>query len=288
MVSRLSADSALDGSTKVSQLIQHISSLQNPRIKSALRLHSSRVRKDQNRMIVFGRREFERALQANIEFAEIFIRQDADQDVLDLIPQSGSDGAHDTFAATVSSEVFSKLMFGDRPDAIVGVAARPSMSIEDVKFSSPGFVLVLQAIEKPGNLGAILRSADACNAAAVLLADSETDFYHPNSIRASTGSVFTLPLATGSSKEIQDWIEGNQLSVVTAIVEGATDIFDADLTGDIAIVLGNEARGLNEKWRSENFVPIRLPMQGIADSLNVSVTASVMMYETVRQQKKLK
>ena len=191
----------------------------------------------------------------------------------------------DTLVATVSDEVFSKLMFGQRDDFVIGIAKRPSTTIGNLEFSSPGFALVLQAIEKPGNLGAILRTADACNAAAVLLADSETDFYHPNSIRASTGAVFKLPVASGTSAEVQQWIEHNQLQVVTAIVEGSTELFDADLTGNIALVLGNEARGLDQHWRNEEFQPIRLPMQGIADSLNVSVTAAVMMYETVRQQK---
>lgn len=233
-------------------------------------------------MIVFGQREFERAKRSNIEFAEVFVHQDADQEILAMAQSATADPA--AFLATVSKEVFSKLMFGDRPDFIIGVAPRPSTSLADLKFSPPGFVLVLQAIEKPGNLGAILRSADACSAAAVLLADSETDFYHPNSIRSSTGVVFTIPIAAGSSKEIQDWISQNQLRVLTAIVEGATDLFDADLTGNLAIVLGNEARGLDHQWRDQSFEPIRLPMNGVADSLNVSVTASVMMYEAIRQR----
>ena len=191
----------------------------------------------------------------------------------------------DTLIATVSDEVFSKLMFGQRTDVVIAIADRPSTKLESIKFSSPGFALVLQAIEKPGNLGAILRSADACNAAAVLLADSETDFYHPNSIRASTGAVFKLPVASGTSTEVQRWIVANQLRVITAMVEGSVELFDADLTGNIALVLGNEARGLDGNWHNDDFQPIRLPMQGIADSLNVSVTAAVMMYETVRQQK---
>ena len=233
-------------------------------------------------MIVFGRREFERAKSSNIEFAEVFVRQDADQETLTIAQSATADPA--AFLATLSDDVFSKLMFGDRPEFIIGVASRPSTSLADFKFSPPGFVLVLQAIEKPGNLGAILRSADACGAAAVLLADSETDFYHPNSIRSSTGVVFKIPTAAGSSQEIQDWIAENRLRVLTAIVEGATDLFDADLTGDLAIVLGNEAKGLDDQWRDQKFEPIRLPMNGLADSLNVSVTASVMMYEAIRQR----
>ena len=233
-------------------------------------------------MIVFGRREFERAKRSGVEFAEVFVRQDADQEVLAMAQSATVDPT--TFLATVSNDVFSKLMFGDRPEFIIGVASRPSTLLADLRFSPPGFVLVLQAIEKPGNLGAILRSADACGAAAVLLADSETDFYHPNSIRSSTGVVFTLPTASASSQEIQDWLAENQLRVLTAIVEGSTDLFDADLTGDLAIVLGNEAKGLDAQWRDQRFEPIRLPMNGLADSLNVSVTASVMMYEAIRQR----
>ncbi len=272
-----------DGLTIVSsKLIQHISSLQNTRIKTALKLHSSRGRKEQNRIIIFGCREFERAAASKVEFTEVFVHHQADQEIFKMVE---SDVSPDAMIATVSNDVFSKLMFGERADVVIAVAKRPSTNLETIKFAGSGFVLVLQAIEKPGNLGAILRTADACNAAAVLLADSETDFYHPNSIRASTGAVFKLPVATGTSTEVQGWIAANQLRVVTAIVEGSTELFDADLTGNIVLVLGNEARGLDEQWRNENFQPIRLPMQGIADSLNVSVTAAVMMYETVRQQK---
>lgn len=233
-------------------------------------------------MIVFGRREFARAQKSNVEFAEVFVRQDADQEILAIAHSATVDSA--AFLATVSDDVFSKMMFGDRAEFLIGVAPRPSTSLANLKFSPPGFALVLQAIEKPGNLGAILRSADACGAAAVLLADSETDFYHPSSIRSSTGVVFTLPVATGSSTEIQEWICEKQLRVLTAIVEGATELFDADLTGDLAIVLGNEARGLDGQWRHQSFEPIRLPMNGLADSLNVSVTASVIMFEAIRQR----
>lgn len=263
-------------------MIQHISSLQNTRVKAALRLHSSRGRKDQDRIIIFGRREFERAAASKIVFEEVFVRQGADQGTFEMVKSNVSP---DTLMATVSEDVFSKLMFGQRADVVIGIAKRPSTTIGDLEFSNPGFALVLQAIEKPGNLGAILRTADACNATAVLLADSETDFYHPNSIRASTGAVFRLPIASGTSVEVQQWIKTNQLRVVTAIVEGSTELFDANLTDNIALVLGNEARGLDQQWRNEEFHPVRLPMQGIADSLNVSVTAAVMMYETVRQQK---
>jgi len=273
MASRFPAAIAFDGLTKVSsKLTQHISSLQNPRVKAALKLHSSRGRKDQNRMIIFGRREFERAAAAKIDFLEVFVREDADPEISSLVESSAS---AETLIASVSPEVFSKLMFGERSDFVIGIAQRPSTLISELKFSNPGFVLVLQAIEKPGN---------ASSAAAVLLADCETDFYHPNSIRASTGAVFSLPLASGTSQEIQEWISANQLRVVTAIVEGSTELFDADLTGNIAIVLGNEARGLDHQWKKEKYQPVRLPMLGVADSLNVSVTASVMMYETVRQQ----
>ena len=263
-------------------MIQHIFSLQNARIKTALKLHTSRGRKDQNRIIIFGRREFERAAASKIAFEEVFVRHDADQKTIAMVKSNVSS---ENLIATLSEEVFSKLMFGQRDDAVIGIAKRPSSSLSSLSFSGPGFVLVLQAIEKPGNLGAILRTADACDAAAVLLADSETDFYHPNSIRASTGAVFKTPIASGTSAEVQQWLTAQRLQVMTAIVEGSTELFEADLTGDIALVLGNEARGLDQQWHRQEFQPIRLPMRGIADSLNVSVTAAVIMYETARQQR---
>lgn len=268
-------------------MIERITSHHNPRIKNTIRLHSSRGRQSQGRIIVFGTREVERAIGAGIDFEEIFF---ADAETDELV---GSIAAKTAGTATrliyLDEDVFAKIAYGDRTDGVVGVAARPKTNLERVDphpagVPNSGLVMVVQAIEKPGNIGAIIRTADACGVAAVICADPLTDVFHPNSIRASTGTVFSVPVATGSSEQVQNWLREHEFQVLTARLDNATDFFQSDLTGNIAIVVGNEAKGLDQQWSREGYTAVRLPMLGQADSLNVSVTASVMMYEAMRQR----
>jgi TrmH family RNA methyltransferase len=265
------------------ELIERITSLQNPRIKQAMRLHSSRGRQTQGRLIVFGRREVERALDAGLEFEEIFVGDSMSRSDLGAIQERTTHSSAQWI--TVSPDVLAKLTYGDRVDEMVGVANRPRTDLSGLTVSSPALVVVAQAIEKPGNLGAIVRTADACAVGAVLLADPMTDFFHPNSIRSSTAAVFGMPCATGTTAEILGWLNENGFRIFTAQLDGAIDLFDAELTGNVALVLGNEADGLDSNWSNDSFTSVKLPMQGIADSLNVSVTASVMIYEATRQRK---
>lgn len=273
-----------------------ISSLQNPRIKRALKLHSSRGRRSQQRIIVFGRREITRAIATGITFEEFFVCHDAALPTADDIEIVNPDvmsklanelGVPSTEAQyfVTSPDVFAKLAYGDRREGVVGVAAMPQRSLDSIEVPTKSLIVVLQAIEKPGNVGAIFRSADACGAAAVLLADPLTDPFHPNAIRASTGTVFSLPTASGSTAEIQVWLASRAFRVYSAMLEGAIDFFEVDFRQTTAIVLGNEANGLTSDWAAGSCQPVKLPMQGVADSLNVSVTAAAMLYEAVRQRR---
>lgn len=232
-------------------------------------------------MILFGERQVLRALKAGFEFDELFFCESiaTTETISKEFDQPGLK------CVILASEVFTKLMFGERGDKVIGIAKRPEFELNHVKFERPGLVLVAQAIEKPGNLGAILRSAEACGVSAVLVVDALTDLYHPNTIRASTGAVFSLQTVVTSSKEAREWLKGHQFRIFAAQLDGATDFFQQQLTGDVAIVVGNEAAGLDEHWKNENCVPVRLPMLGKIDSLNVSVTASVMLYESTRQRR---
>ncbi len=263
-------------------MLEKISSPQNPRIKQAIRLHSSRGRQSQGRIIVFGTREVIRALQAGLKFDELFICESISSPDLNALVNQTRGSA--TRLAMLTSNVFAKVTYGDRDSGVVAVGPRPNTDLNQLSVQEPLLVVVAQAIEKPGNLGAIIRTADACAVSCVLLADPLTDTFHPNSIRSSTGTVFGMPLATGSSEEIQDWLQVNHCRVFTAMLENAENCFAADLTGNVAIVVGNEANGLTKDWTNKNFSPVKLPMQGRADSLNVSVTASVMIYEAARQR----
>jgi TrmH family RNA methyltransferase len=145
-------------------------------------------------------------------------------------------------------------------------------------------VAVIEGVEKPGNLGAVLRSADGAGVDAVVVADPATDPWNPNAIRASLGTVFTVPIAVATAAEAFDWLRNQGIGAVAALVDAPLSYTDADLTGALAIVLGSETAGLSEVWRTGDVTPVRVPMRGVADSLNVSVTAAILFYEALRQR----
>jgi TrmH family RNA methyltransferase len=180
--------------------------------------------------------------------------------------------------------VYAKLAFGERVEGIVAVAHMPTRTLDTIKLPAAPLVAVIEAIEKPGNLGAILRTADAAGASAVLVADAGTDLFNPNAIRASQGVIFHLPLAAATTGEILAWLRAHQLHIFAARVDGAIDYRAADYGPPSAIVLGSEDRGLSDAWRAADITAIRLPMLGAGDSLNVSVTAGVLLYEALRQR----
>lgn len=273
--------------------METITSAQNQRFKDAMRLHTSRGRQKQQRIIVFGYREVSRAIEAGVHFSEAMILPERLGDRQLDIRNPGA--KPDTTIVPLARPLFEKLAFGDRVDGVVGIAARPDTSLEklDDRLARNGvsvaagvsLVLVVEAIEKPGNFGAIARSADACGADALLISDPLTDVFHPNSIRSSVATVFSVPLACASSNTIQEWLSENQYQLVVGTPEAQISLYDQDLSGRIAFVVGNEARGLSEQWRTGEWQGVKIPMSGIGDSLNVSVTASLMMFEATRQQR---
>ena len=185
----------------------------------------------------------------------------------------------------VPEALFDKLKYGDRSDGVVATAIRPQRQLDDFDVSPSSFYLVIHAIEKPGNLGAIVRSADGAGAHGVIVVDAITDAFHPNSIRTSMGTVFSVPVAVTTSAVALEWLQRNDIRPVIAHPRAALNFYEADLTGKLAIVLGNEAQGLTDQWNLPNGSSVRLPMNGIADSLNVSVSASIMAYEAYRQRR---
>jgi TrmH family RNA methyltransferase len=260
-----------------------ISSVQNQRIKDALKLRDRRQRDKQQRIIIDGGRELLRAIEGDIAVAEVFLCQalvhGADsRRALELVEQSSAD------VWEVTEAVFEKLTYGDRGDGLIAVGAIRARSLDQLVTPPGALVAVLEGIEKPGNVGAILRSADAAGVAAVLVADPRTDLYNPNCIRASMGTVFTLPVAVTTSGEARQWLQQRGFRVHAARVDGAIDYTAVDFTGATAIVLGSEAEGLSDAWSGDGIKAIRLPMLGKADSLNVSVTAAVLFYEALRQR----
>jgi TrmH family RNA methyltransferase len=169
---------------------------------------------------------------------------------------------------------------------VVAVVRSPSATLETLVASLPPdpLVVVVEAVEKPGNLGAILRTADGAGADAVIAADARTDLFNPNAIRASLGTIFALPVAAGPSSEVLEQLAARGVRLVAARVDTEGTYMDADFRGPLALVLGSEAEGLGSAWDDPRVEPVRIPMRGAADSLNVSVAAAVLLYEAVRQR----
>lgn len=261
----------------------HIASAANPRIRAAANLRDRRARDDAGLTIVDGGREVRRAVEAGVAVEEAFVcealvRTDDARAAVGALEASGAR------IWTTSEAAFMKVAFGERAEGVVAVVRIPSTHLDALRIPEDPLLVVLEAVEKPGNLGAVLRSADGAGADALILADPRTDPFNPNAIRASAGTAFTVPIATGSSAEAQEWLRGQAVRVVAARVDAATDVWDTDLTGPLAIALGSETDGLSAAWSANDVTAVRLPMLGIAESLNVSVAAAVLLYEARRQR----
>lgn len=258
-----------------------ITSLQNRRVKSAIKLRNRRGRVQQGRILIDGARELSQAVQANVELLELFVCSE-----LCTSPLSRQLVSHisDAEVLYVDEPVFSKLAFGQRSEGIMGVATTPRRNLDDLALDQGALIVVLEGVEKPGNLGAVIRSADGAGASAVVVTGVGTDLFNPNVIRASLGTVFTLPVCAADQPDALDWLCGGGVQILTARVDAATDYVDVNLTGPTAIVLGSESAGLSPAWNATHATPIKLPMRGTADSLNVSATAAVLLYEARRQR----
>jgi TrmH family RNA methyltransferase len=184
----------------------------------------------------------------------------------------------------VTGEVFEKLCFGERTSGVVAVADTPRRSLDGLRLPAGPLVAVLEGLEKPGNVGAVLRSADGAGVDAVVVADLRSDLFNPNTIRASLGTVFGAGVVTASSEETLGWLRALGVPIFAAKPQAEASYADVDYRAGGAIVLGSEAEGLSNKWNGADITPIALPMRGIADSLNVSATAAVLFYEAQRQR----
>jgi RNA methyltransferase, TrmH family len=260
-----------------------ITSTANPRVKAAAKLRNSAQRAEQGRFMINGLREIGRALDGGLTLQEIYIcpEQCDSADCRRLL-----DRLKKTTAAQfeVSTAVFSILAYGSRMEGVLAVAEIPERNLQSLRLPDSPLVTVLEKIEKPGNIGAVVRSADAVGISAVIVADASGDLYNPNAIRASLGTIFTLPVCAASSAETMAWLRKQKFKIFAARVDGALDYTACDFTGPCAVVLGSEAEGLSDAWRADDVTSICLPMRGAADSLNVSATAAVLFYEALRQR----
>jgi TrmH family RNA methyltransferase len=262
-----------------------IESPQNPRIRAAAALRDRRDRERRNRTLVDGAREVLRAIRAGVAIEELFVLADGcrSPDCREVLAEAAARALTRT---DVGQRAFEKLAFGARTEGVVAVATPPPHGLADLRLPPDPLVVVLEGVEKPGNLGAILRSADGAGADAVIVAadGGGTDLFNPNAIRASVGTIFHVPVAAAPAVEVLAWLREAGVRLVAARVDGARSYTSVDLGGPLAVILGSEAEGLSEAWSGADVEAVALPMLGIADSLNVSVAAAVLLYEARRQR----
>ena len=260
-----------------------LSSTANPRIKAAVALRDRRERQRTGLTLVDGARELRRALEAGVDVVEAFVH-DAALGGADARAALDGLAARGVTVHHVTAPVLARLAFGDRSEGLVAVVRVPPRALADVPLPDDALLVVLEGIEKPGNVGAVLRSADGAGATAVIAASPRTDLANPNVIRASAGTVFALPVATAPTDEVVAWLRTHDVRILTTRVEASRPYTEADLTGRVAIVLGAEDVGLTEAWEGPGLESVHLPMHGIADSLNVSASAAIVLYEARRQR----
>jgi TrmH family RNA methyltransferase len=271
-----------------------ITSLQNPRVKAAVRLRDRRDRDREGKFLIEGYREILRAVGAALPLDELFIAPGLflGENEPALIERARErSGARVT---ELADPVFRKVSYRDRPDGLIAVAPIPSWDLAslDARLAAappraPGsapLLLVCQAIEKPGNLGTMLRAADAAGATAVIVCDRATDLWNPNVVRASVGTLFTVSIAEGESGAVRAWLRGRGIRIVATVPEATLLHSDADLAAPTALVIGSEQLGLDAAWLAECDARVRIPMRGEADSLNAAISAAVVLFEAVRQR----
>ncbi len=262
-----------------------ITSVQNARIKHVVALQQkSSLRREEGLFVVEGQREIEHCLEGGYEVVEVFSRKEEGV-------RRQESGVWREVEYLVTPQVYEKMAYRGSTEGIIAVVKSRDHTLSSFLLPPSSFlekdnplVVVLEGVEKPGNLGAILRSADAANVDAVIVCDPLTDLYNPNLIRASIGAIFTVPTAVCTSQECIAFLKERGIRILTAQLQDSYEYYDYDMRPATAIVMGTESTGLTQQWREAADAHIRIPMLGRLDSLNVSVSAAILMFEAVRQR----
>jgi TrmH family RNA methyltransferase len=259
-----------------------ITSVKNPRIKAVADLRDRRNRDTTGLTVIDGSREFARAIAGGARIVDAFVDWERlDAEGRGALIAARMQGARIT---EVAGDVLDRIAFGDRAEGVVATVRIPDLALDGCHLPANPLLVVLEAVEKPGNLGAVLRSADGAGADAVIAADPRTDLFNPNAVRASLGTIFAVRVASGGSPDVLAWLRAQGIRIVTARVDAPAPYTETDLRGPIAIVLGSEADGLSPVWAGDDVTAVSLPMLGVADSLNVSTAAAILLYEARRQR----
>lgn len=268
-----------------------ISSLQNQRIKQAVRLNNRRQRDLEQRTLVEGVREVSRALASGLTPYEAFycpqIATDPEaQQSLARLAALADQGQTELFEVTTA--VFEKIAYRGESGGIVLVIPYLRRTLTDLPLSAAPFLVVLESVEKPGNLGAILRTADAAGVDGLIVCDAETDrgtdIHNPNVIRASLGASFTVPTVAAENGRVRAWLQDQNIPIIAATPEATRPYTAVNLTGPVAILLGSEAHGLSQTWLQAAHEQVVIPIRGQVDSLNLSVSTALLLFEVVRQR----
>lgn len=259
--------------------MKQITSSQNPFIKSLIQLQEkAKARKQSGTFLIEGMREIELALKGSYELETIL-----------FLPELVSEKQISKFekqaeVIEISKEVYQKLAYRDTTEGILAVAKTKSLQLSDLKLPENPLIVVLEALEKPGNIGAVLRTCDAANVDAVIIANPKTDLYNPNIVRSSVGCLFTNQIAIGTTEEVIDFLLQNNINFYSATLQNSTAYHTQNYTLPTALVVGTEATGLTQLWREKATQNIIIPMQGAIDSMNVSVAAAILIFEAKRQR----
>ena len=259
--------------------MKRIESLQNPLIKNILKLQEkSRERKKQGFFVVEGKREVQLAIKGGYTIDTLMY-------VSDIVDEAFVNQHYGFEIIQITSEVYQKVAYRESTEGIMALVKVKSHTLQDLQFQSNNpLILIAEGIEKPGNIGAMLRTADAANIDAVILADPKTDLYNPNVIRSSVGCVFTNQIVMGTSEEIISFLKNLNISIYSATLQNSNSYTSEDYTNGSALVVGTEATGLTAIWRTEATQNINIPMEGEIDSMNVSVAAAILIFEAKRQR----
>ncbi|MCG8206268.1 TrmH family RNA methyltransferase [Tenacibaculum finnmarkense] len=261
--------------------MKQISSIQNPYIKDLLKLQDkSRERKKRGLFLVEGQREISLVIKGNYQIDTILFVPDmfSLEDLKAIRVATAS-------CIEITKEIYQKIAYRDTTEGVIAVVKTKDFSLDAIQFETKNpLILVFESIEKPGNIGAMLRTADAANVDAVFIANPKTDLFNPNIVRSSVGCLFTNQIGVGTSEEIIDFLQEKNINIYSATLQNSNEYHKNDYTQATALVVGTEATGLTQIWRDKATQNINIPMQGQIDSMNVSVAAAILTFEAKRQR----
>jgi len=253
-----------------------IVSSKNIKIKEINKLRKSNNRRKEKLFIIEGKKEINLAIRSGIRIKELFFSENVYQKELNNF--------FDITKCSLADEIFNKISFRENPDGYLAIAQSKNFQLKDIKLSKKPFLLILEAIEKPGNIGAILRSADAARVDAVIITEPKTDIFNPNVIRSSLGTIFTNKIAICENKKLFSWLKEKNINIFTATPDANKLYCDSNFKNSLALVIGAEHEGLSSEWLNFADNKIKIPMNGKIDSLNASVSAAIILFEVVRQR----